>query len=75
VELLVGERDWEPSRPPYAGDQIVGVRIGFAEVAVRELAKQGGGKWNPERNLWELRYRQAVAPKLDARTVKDDGIQ
>ena len=49
VELLVGERDWEPRRPPYADDEIVGVRIGFAEVAVRELAKQGGGKWNPER--------------------------
>jgi hypothetical protein len=46
------------------------VRIGFAEVAVRELAKQGGGKWNPE-----LHYRQAVALKLDTSIVKDDGIQ
>ena len=29
VELLVAERDWEPPRPPYANDQIVGVRIGY----------------------------------------------
>jgi hypothetical protein len=51
------------------------LRIGFAEVAVQELAKQGGEKWNPERKLWELRYRQAVALKLDTRIGKDDGIQ
>lgn len=63
-----------PRRPPYADDQIVGVRIGFAEVAVPELVKQRGGKWNPERKSWELPYRQAVTLKLDTRIVKDDGV-
>lgn len=75
VELLVAERDWEPPRPPYADNQIIGVRIGFAEVAVRERAKQAGGKWNPDRKVWEPRYHQAVALKLDTRIVKEDGIQ
>lgn len=75
VELLVGERDWEPRRPPYTDDQIVGVRIGFAEVAERERAKQAGGKWNPDRKVWELPYRQAVTLKLDPRIVKENGIQ
>ena len=75
MELLVAERDWEPPRPPYADHQIVGVRIGFAEAAVREQAKQAGGKWNPDRKVWELRYRQAVALKLDTRIVKENGIQ
>ena len=71
VELVVGERDWEPRRPPYADDQIVGVRIAFAEADVRQQAKQAGGKWNPDRKVWELRYRQAVALKLAARIVKE----
>ena len=75
VELLVAERDWESPRPPYADNQIVGVRIGFAEAAVRELAKQAGGKWNPDRKVWELRHRQAVALKLDTRIVNEHGIQ
>ena len=44
VELLVAGRDWEPPRPPYADDQIVGVCIGFSEAAVREQAQQAGGK-------------------------------
>ncbi|MBI3636799.1 MAG: hypothetical protein HY216_11425, partial [Candidatus Rokubacteria bacterium] len=33
VELLVAERDWEPPRPRFAPDQIVGLRVAFAEVA------------------------------------------
>ena len=28
------------------------VRIGFAKVAVRELAKQAGGRLNPGRQVW-----------------------
>ena len=75
VELLVAERDWEPPRSPYADNQIVGVRIGFAEAALREQAKQAGGKWNPDRKVWELRYRQAVVLKLDTRIVREKSIQ
>ena len=44
VELLGAERDWEPPRPLYADNQIVGVSIALAEVAGRERAKQAGGK-------------------------------
>ena len=38
---------YEPSTPPVAADQIVEVRVAFAEVAVRERVKQAGGTWNP----------------------------
>ena len=43
MELLVAERDWEPPRPRFAPDQIVGLRVAFAEVAVRDRVKQAGG--------------------------------
>jgi len=55
VELLVAERDWEPPRPRFAHDQIVGLRVAFADVAVRDRVKQAGGTWNPERRIWQLR--------------------
>ena len=51
LELLVAEQDWEPCRPPIASDQIVGLRVDFAEVAVRDRVKQAGGTWNPARRL------------------------
>ena len=69
VELIVAEREWEPPPPRFAADTIVGVHVGFAEVEVREQVKQAGGKWNRRRKVWELRYEQVVAFKLEARMV------
>jgi len=69
VELLVAERDCEPPRPRFAHDQIVGLRVAFADVAVRERVKQAGGKWNPERRIWQLRYDRVVALGLNNRIV------
>jgi len=54
VELLVTERDWEPPPPRFGHDQIVGLRVAFADVAVRDRVKQAGGTWNPERRVWQL---------------------
>ena len=71
VELLVAERDWEPPRPSIALDQIVGLRVAFAEVAVRDRVKQAGGTWNPERRLWQLRYDRVVALDLNHRIVNE----
>ena len=44
VEILVAERDWEPPRPRFAQDQIVGLCVAFAEVAVRDRLKQAVGR-------------------------------
>lgn len=71
VELVVAERDWEPPRPRFARDQIVRLRVPFADVAVRDRVKQTGGTWNPQRRLWELRYDRAIALGLEDRIVPD----
>jgi hypothetical protein len=44
VELIVAERDWEPPAPRFTAETIVGVRIGFAEVDLRERVTQVGRK-------------------------------
>ena len=72
VELIVAERDWEPPAPRFTAETIVGVRIGFAEVDLRERVKQAGGKWNRSRKVWELRYDQVVALTLEARIVEEE---
>ena len=71
VELLVAERDWEPPRPRFAHDQIVGLRVAFADMAVRDRVKQAGGTWNPERRVWQLRYDHVVALGLKSRIVDE----
>ena len=35
-----------------AQDQIVGIRVAFADVAARDRVKQAGGTWNPEQRVW-----------------------
>jgi hypothetical protein len=71
VELLVAERDWEPPPPRFAHDQIVGVRVAFADMAVRDRVKQAGGTWNPERRVWQLRYDRVVVLGLHSRIVNE----
>src|SRR2546426_9085450 len=44
-----------------ANDQIVGLRVAFAEVAVRDRVKQASGMWNPERRVRQLRYDRVTA--------------
>jgi hypothetical protein len=71
VELLVAERDWEPPRQRLARDQIVALRLPFADVVVRARVKQAGGTWNPRRRVWELGYDRAIALGLADRIVLD----
>ena len=59
VELLVAERDWEPSRPRIPKDHIVALRVAFPELALRDRVKQAGAKWDPDRKVWQMRYDQA----------------
>ncbi len=71
VELLVAERDWQPPGPRFADDQIVGLHVAFADAAVRERVKQAGGKWNPDRRVWQLRYDRVMALRLASRIVDE----
>ena len=58
-------------RPRFAHDQIVGLRVAFADVAVRDRVKQAGGTWNPERRVRQLRYDRVVALGLNGRIVDE----
>ena len=71
VELIVAEREWNPPAPRVADDVPVGVRVDFSELELRQRVKQAGGKWNPDRKVWELRYADAVALKLEARIADE----
>ena len=72
VELIVAKREWEPPAPRFAADAVVGIRVGFAEVEMRQQVKQAGGKWNRSRKVWEIRYAQVVALKLEGRIVEEE---
>ncbi len=53
---------------------MVWVRIALLEAEVRQQVKGAGGKWDPQRRRWELRYDQAIALGLSKRIVRDRGL-
>jgi len=66
IEIVLEESPWQaPAR--FSADEIVGVRVSLAEVDLQRRLKQAGGRWNPSRKLWEVRYQTAVALKLTSR--------
>lgn len=64
VELIVEEIDWTPTHKP---DAIVAVKVEWGEVELGRQVKRAGGKWNPERKIWEMRYDRAVELGLEDR--------
>jgi len=69
VEIIVEEMAWTPKLKEPRGDELIAVRVALGEVEVRRQVKQAGGKWNPQKTVWELRYDQVVKLGLQARIV------
>lgn len=71
VELIIEEKDWLQDTPIPA-EWHVYFRIGYGERELRELVKQSGGHWNPERKAWYLAYRKVLEPGLERRILDED---
>jgi hypothetical protein len=72
VELIVEEAAWKPSAARVKKQAVVGVRVGLKEVELQRQMKQAGGRWNPERRLWEIRYDRALELGLKGRIESDE---
>ncbi|NTW58194.1 MAG: hypothetical protein HGB21_09620 [Nitrospirae bacterium] len=56
VELAVEKTAWSPPARKFADDDLVPVRIGYAEKSLIESAKAAKDRWNPDMKLWFIRY-------------------
>ena len=69
IELVIEESDWSQK---IASETIVGVQVAFREADLQQKVRQAGGKWNPARRVWELRYDRAVALGLKDRLAPEN---
>jgi len=69
VELVVEETSWQPRPAKIPLNQIMHLRITYGEVALRNLVKTAGGKWNSERQAWDLPYHEVLKLGLRERIV------
>jgi hypothetical protein len=74
VELIVEEGEWEPDTTSPAADAPVLLRIAPKEIVLRRQIKQHGGRWDPQRQVWEVSYAQAVALGLGERILDSKGL-
>ena len=74
VELIIEARDWEPPPPRRKATTRVKVRVNISERELRQHVKRAGGKWNPQQQVWELRYDQVVALGIEGRIVEEESI-
>ncbi len=65
VELVVEKTEWTPAPQRYAGDTLVPLRIGVADMSARSQAKAAGGRWDPEKRLWFVRYDKVAGSTLE----------
>jgi len=73
VELIVDENDWSPGiRFPFSATVLL--RIDYGETDLRELVKQHGGFWVPEKRGWQLPLHQVRLLGLEKRIIDELGL-
>jgi hypothetical protein len=70
VELIVDQEPWQP--PRFKPDSMVGVRIEFDELEIREKARNAGGRWSKNEHLWKLPFKSVKKLGLQNRIVEKD---
>ena len=65
VELIVERSEWTPPPPRYTADTLVPLRIEVADMPMRFQAKAAGGRWNPEKRLWFVKYGKIAGTPLE----------
>lgn len=68
VELIEEELPWTAGRR--RAHDLVSIRIGYEETALRERIKNAGGAWQKERKLWRIDYGTAQRLRLAKRIVE-----
>jgi len=65
VELIIDRSDWSPPPSRFTDDTLVPLRINAKDMTIRNKAKASGGRWNPEKQLWFVKYGNVVGTALE----------
>jgi hypothetical protein len=71
VELIVERTEWTPPQR-YKAETLVPVRIKVDDMQARLQAKTAGGRWNPEKQLWFVKYGKIAGTPLEKHIQVDE---
>ncbi|MGA1870592.1 MAG: hypothetical protein ACMUJM_18815 [bacterium] len=72
VEIILEESKWKPNSQKIPGNKLVQLRIGYRETYLRKVVKGAGGRWDGERKLWKIPYKEVIQLSLEDRII--DGV-
>ena len=71
IELIVERAEWTPPLPRYTEETLVPLHIQAADMSMRTQAKAAGGRWNPEKKLWFVKYGKVAGTSLEKHIYVD----
>ena len=71
IELIVDKTAWRPPARKFGDDDLVPVRIGYAEKALITSAKAARGRWNPDKKVWFILYGMIKGAELEKHLMLD----
>lgn len=71
VELIVEKAEWNPPPSCYSAETLVPLRIEAADIPMRQQAKAAGGRWDPGKRLWFVRYGEITGTDLEKHIYVD----
>ena len=71
IELVVEKSEWTPPQPRYGTETLVPLRIKAEDMQARSQAKEAGGRWNPEKQLWFAKYGKIAGTPLEKHIYVD----
>ena len=69
VELIAEEKPWKTDKKKIHPNKTVLLRVEYGEIHIGRLVRAAGGRWNRDKKLWELPYREATELGLTDRIV------
>lgn len=69
IELVIENQPWQPNPEKIPLNKIVDLQIAIGETELRNRVKKAGGKWNPQKQVWHLPYREVLELELTERIV------
>lgn len=72
IEIVVKRKSWQPQRKKITNNQIMSLRIAYDDLEARKQVKASGGKWDPQRQVWQLGYEKVIELGMVNRLVNDE---
>ncbi len=72
VELVVERKSWNPPKSKYTAETLVPLRIEPYDMPMRQQAKAAGGRWNPDKRRWFVKYGKIAGTQLENHIQVDE---